>query len=294
MIRRQKLLRFAAASCLAILLIGSIVVWTVAGLLVSPYPQPIGPPPADLPASSFTVDSDSGSKIAGWHHRVSSSRGVVVVVHGIGGSRLACVDRSRMLAESDYSSILIDLRGHGGSPGEAVTMGALERHDVSAAVQYAKQQHPGESVGVIGVSLGGAAAVLGSPLGVDAMVIESVFPDIRDAVRNRVQPFAGRLAGIPTWLLLAQLRPRLGVSTSDLRPIEAITEAGCPILVASGSADVHTTAAETKRLYAAAPEPKELWLVDDAAHVDLLAFDGEAYRERVIGFLNQHLRRDTD
>ena len=56
------------------------------------------------------------------------------------------------------------------------------------------------------------------------------------------------------------------------------------ILIIGGATDRHTTEADTRRLFAAAREPKELWLVPDAAHVDYLAAAGDAYRTRVLAF----------
>jgi hypothetical protein len=42
---------------------------------------------------------------------------------------------------------------------------------------------------------------------------------------------------------------------------------------------------DTQRLFAAAREPKELWLLPNAAHVDLLEFAGDVYRRRILAFL---------
>ena len=40
----------------------------------------------------------------------------------------------------------------------------------------------------------------------------------------------------------------------------------------------------------AASEPKELWLVPGAAHIDLLGYDPAGYRLHVLLFLEQHLK----
>jgi fermentation-respiration switch protein FrsA (DUF1100 family) len=166
----------------------------------------------------------------------------------------------------------------------------LERHDVRAAVKYARQEHPGEPIGVIGVSLGGAAALLASPLDIDALVLESVYPNINDAIHNRVSARLGPFSTIPTALLLIQLQPRLGVSPSELRPIDYIAKVECPVYVVSGTADQHTTAAESEAMYSAAVAPKDLWLVEDAAHVDLFRAEPTQYRRRIGEFLQLHLR----
>lgn len=65
------------------------------------------------------------------------------------------LDRARWLHDEGYSSLLIDLQAHGESTGNHITGGYLEKHDVASAVKFARNRHPTESIGVIGVSLGG-------------------------------------------------------------------------------------------------------------------------------------------
>jgi fermentation-respiration switch protein FrsA (DUF1100 family) len=43
------------------------------------------------------------------------------------------------------------------------------------------------------------------------------------------------------------------------------------------------------RLYEAAGEPKELWLLEGAGHCDAYFADREAYCERVAAFFEEHL-----
>ena len=287
--RKRRILRRSCVTGCGMLIVGLLASWIVAGRLVAPNNHLVGEPPSDLLVETISLPSQSGTKIAGWHVLAESSRGVVVLLHGYSGSRLSMLDRARWLAVEGYATVLIDLQAHGESRGTHITIGHLEKHDVVAAVEYAKSQHPDLPVGVLGVSLGGASALLASPLNVDAMVLESVFPDIEAAVHNRVSARLGILSYVPAELLLIQMKPRFGVSVDDLRPIDFVANAGCPVFVMSGSDDLHTTAIETERIYEAAVEPKQLWLVDGAAHVDLLVASPEDYRKRVLSFLNRHL-----
>jgi len=89
---------------------------------------------------------------------------------------------------------------------------------------------------------------------------------------------------------VAALQPRLGVDAAALRPIDSIRRVRCPILVVGGTRDRHTTVAETQALFEAAPQPKELWLVEGAGHVDLLRFSADAYGRRVGAFIARALR----
>ena len=293
-VRRRRLFRFALGGTLFLVVGGLIASWFVAGALVAASPRHVGKPPGDLNAVAFTIASDSGSTISGWHTTPADCDGVVVLLHGIRGSRLSMLERARLLHAEGFATVMIDLQAHGESPGDAITVGHLEKHDVRAAVEFARRKHPTQPIGVIGVSLGGAAAVLASPLDIDALVIESVYPDVDTAIHNRVAARLGLLSSLPSELLLVQLQPRLGVSRSELRPIDHIRNIDCPVLVTSGTADLHTTALETQAIFDAARDPKEWWLVDGAAHVDLFRSEQAKYQDRIVGFLKRHLDSDVE
>ncbi len=268
--------------------------WIVGGALLAPANREVGPAPADFPVAETTIESESGSRLATWYAEADHSTATVVLLHGLRANRESMLDRARLLRRAGYSIVMIDLQAHGESPGEHITVGRLERLDAQAAVLYARTRNPDHKIGVIGCSLGGAAALLGSPLDVDAMVIESVYPTVTEAVHDRVSAQVGPLSHILAPLLLCQLQPRLGVSTDALRPIDRIDEVECPLLIANGDEDHHTTLAETQRMFERAKTPKQLVIFTGAAHVDLLAHDPEKYAQEVIPFLKIHLLNRSD
>lgn len=179
--------------------------------------------------------------------------------------------------------LLFDFQAHGDSPGKHITMGYLESRDARAAVAFARGRANAGFVGAIGVSQGGAAAVLGEePLKVDALILEAVDPDIESAVRNRLRIRFGDRPPV----LLFQLRPRLGIGASDLAPISSISSVTAPLLLIVGGADRHTTLPDSLRLYAAAPQPRSIWIIPAAAHVDFAAYSGHEYEQKVLGFFS--------
>ncbi|HEX6862198.1 MAG TPA: alpha/beta fold hydrolase, partial [Thermoanaerobaculia bacterium] len=258
-------------------------------LLAAPVPSSIGPPPPGF--EEVHIPSGSGSTLAGWFRPGQRGRGVIVLMHSVRESRLTMLDRAGFLSRAGYSVLLFDFQAHGESSGKHLTFGWLESRDARAAVRYARSRCPGEPLGVIGSSLGGASAILGEqPLGADAVVLEAVYPDVKDAVRNRLRIYLGPMGSPLAPLLLFQFRPWLGISPQDLRPVDHIQDLGAPVLILAGTKDRHTTMAETRRLFEAAKQPKELWLIEGAAHVDLHGFAGDEYEERVLGFFAGRLR----
>ncbi len=229
----------------------------------------------------------------------SPGGGAVVLVHGVRGNRLQMVERARVLHEQGFSVLLFDLQAHGQSPGRRITFGKLEALDEAAAVSFVRAREPNERVGLIGFSLGGAAALLGPrKLAVDALVLEAVYPDIDAALSDRLRMHLGPIAGglftpvlVPAFEVL--LPPILDTAPGELRPIDHIAAAGAPILIVSGTADRDTPLAEAKALFDRAAEPKQFWAVAGAGHVDLERYDPIGYWRIVTPFLAQHLRSKT-
>ena len=267
--------------------------------LSAPRSTAIGPPPTDLPgAEAVVIPSGSGSRLSGWWVPGTVPHGgAVVLLHGVWESRLRMVPRARVLHQHGFSVLLVDLQAHGQSPGRRITFGKLEALDAVAAVSFVRNRVPAERVGIDGVSLGGAAAVLGSETEpVDALVAESVYPDIDAALANRLRAGLGRVAGPLVTPLLAPifetlLPPILGVTPDELRPIDHVGAVGAPILIASGTDDDRTPPDETQALFDRAAEPKDLWLVSGAAHVDLERYGPADYWAHILPFFHEHLQR---
>jgi len=264
-------------------------------LLFAPVHRNVGSPPADLAFESIEFQGGSGNRLKGWFLRGQPGQGVIVLMHGVRADRRNMVNRARFLNRDGYSAFLFDFQAHGESEGSSITFGHLEAADARSAVAFVNDLLPGEPVGIIGTSLGGAACVLGpEPLDVEAMVLESVYPDVNDAVKNRLRVRFGAIGQWLSPLLISQLRLRLGIDPEVLRPVDGIKSVRCPVLIISGTEDRRTTLDESMRLYRAAPHPKEFWPVPGAAHVDLHRFAQDEYEERVIAFFRKYLKQQAN
>ena len=212
------------------------------------------------------------------------------MMHGIRGNRLQLLDHARFLFHAGYSVLLFDFQAHGESVGKHITAGYLESRDAAAAVDWVRRKFPGEKICVSGFSMGGAAAVLANPpLPVNAMILESVYPTIEQAVTDRLEIRFGRLGKLGTPFLTWQLKPRLEISRDDLCPIKQVGQIAVPKFFIAGTLDRDTKLKESEDLFAAAAGPKQLWLVEGAAHVDMHGFAKTEYERRVLDFLAQNL-----
>ena len=280
--------------CVRTLTAALFLIATQACVLARPARSIVGSAPAALGARTVDFPSRSGSVIKAWLAVGRPGMGAVLLLHGMGGNRASMLTRARFLHREGFTILAPDFQAHGESPGDHITFGELESLDAAAALDYLRKSVPGERVGIIGVSMGGAATLVGDkPLTADALVLESVYPTFKDAVGDRLDTWLGPLGFLGaavTPLLMQFVAPRIGVNPSRLRPIDDISKIGAPLLLIAGTDDQYTRLDESRALFARAAGPKLLWEVDGAGHEDLHDFAPLEYERRVGQFLILHLR----
>lgn len=274
------------ASLLLLLILGLAVSWIVGSAMVRATPSAV--PAPRPPGMTVTLRGPESLRLAATYWRGSTvDAPAVLLLHGNGASRASVSSNAAWLAEQGYAAMTVDLRGHGQSDPAPKTFGFRESHDAATALSWLRSRGH-RKVAVIGISLGGAAALIGEngPLSADALILQAVYPDIRRAIRNRI---SGILGSVPAAalepLLSLQARPRIGVWPDRLAPLSAIRHYPGPVLIIGGGDDRHTPPEETRSLHAAAPGPKALWIVPGYDHDPICRIETPAYRNRVARFL---------
>ena len=284
-------------ACVAVIAIGAM---GVGELLSGAAPTAVdslsGPMSSDFPVESVQIPINAPSRAAdsgvhGWLKRGERGGGVILLVHSIRSNRVEMLSRAKFLNAQGYGVLLVDLQAHGETLGERITFGIRESEDVEAAVAYLRENFPSERIAAIGVSLGAAAIMLARhPLRLDAVVLESLHPTIEEAVENRLRLHLGKFGPLFSPLLLWQLSYRLDIPPEALNPITRMGDLDAPLLLISGTDDRHTTVAETRRLFEAARQPKEMWIVPGGGHFNMHAYAGREYEDRILDFLEPYMR----
>lgn len=260
-----------------------------AGKLTNPARRIVGEVPADFPVNTQTVGfpARDGLKLSGWLVPCDNATAAAVLLHGNGASRRQVMARVRLFHDAGYAVLLYDARGHGLSEGDKVSAGWFETADLLGAFDFLRMKNLNR-FGCLGVSQGAATIVLTAeklPPDVEWIILESAYPNMRDALDRRFRSYVH----LPGWLAGGLLIPfaelRLGVDLDDIAPITHIQNIRCPVFVLGGSLDQHTLPRSTQALYDAARAPKELWLVPGAAHVDLYGFAQQEYAKRILAFV---------
>jgi pimeloyl-ACP methyl ester carboxylesterase len=257
--------------------------WFFGSVAAEPHLSAVAPPKPPGQVIHLVTSDDVQLEGSYWPGRRADGP-AILLLHGINSSRASFSRHALWLNGLGYAVLAIDFRGHGGSAAVPRTFGLHEARDAAAAVRFLRAKAPQRRIGVIGTSLGGAAALLGDhgPLPVQAMVLQAVYPDIRDAIRNRIARIAGRpLAWVGEPLLSYQSWLRYRVSPNRISPINGLRLFHGPVLVIGGTADRNTTVSDTISFYEAAAGPKQLWLLPGVGHAATGSVFTDEYRRRV-------------
>jgi alpha-beta hydrolase superfamily lysophospholipase len=266
--------------------------------LVRPETRPFEPPVEGWPASPADLDlpwegvaftTADGVTLSGWLIPAErDTRAAVIVMHGFSGHRLGELAAYVPWLRRRYHVLQFDFRGHGTSGPGAITLGSLERRDVAAAVRFLEERGLGP-IALMGLSMGAAVAIVAAPdLPVAAVVADAAFAELQHPIASRLRGERYPFAELGSRLIVAAAWLRAG--TRLISPIDRVARlAPRALLLIAPRDDALISWRQSERLYHAAGEPKELWVVDGAEHATARWVAGEAYERRVLEFLARHL-----
>lgn len=240
-------------------------------LIYFPSTDPVPPASAVLPgARDVVIPTADGLDLGAWF--LPGDPGpAVLVLSGNGGDRTMRAPLAAALHDMGMSVLLLDYRGYGGNPGRPTEEGlAVDAHSALdwLAVQAGVDS---ERIAYWGESLGGAVAVgLAVERPPAALVLRSPFTSLADVA-------AVHYPWLPVRRLLLDRYP-------SIDRIGALT---APVLVIAGESDDIVPASQSRRLFDAAPQPKDYVVIDGAGHNDPVLLDGPAMLAPVERFLQR-------
>jgi pimeloyl-ACP methyl ester carboxylesterase len=250
---------------------------------------PLTPADATLSYEDLTLVTADGLTLTAWYVP-GKNRAAVILVHGLGGSKVLMLNHARALAFDGYGVLMIDLRAHGGSAGDTIT-GVHEANDVQAGVDYllGRADVDAQRIGAVGISLG-ALAVLRAARRSDqlrGLVLEGMGPTCL-ADHGGPPKTLQRRINYP----INRMAYALGDWMSGERISEGVIEAlphlwSRPVLLISAGrrSELHFN----RLFFEAAREPKDLWENPRATHAAVFLYEPQEYRQRLRDFFRAAL-----
>jgi pimeloyl-ACP methyl ester carboxylesterase len=240
-----------------------------------------------------TVRTADGVRIS-VQHDAGDGELAIVAAHGFTGSwRRPSMRRAAAVLGRFGGVVTFDFRGHGRSAGLS-TVGDQEILDLAAAVDWALSLGYAR-VATVGFSMGAAVAVRHAALVGGVRAVAAVSGPSRWYYRGTppmrrlhwvIERRLGRLVG------RAALRTRISSGGWNPVPAEPVAVAAriapVPLLVVHGDTDPYFPVEHAEKLYAAAAEPRELWIEPGFGHAENAAPD--ELLARIGGWLASHAR----
>lgn len=234
------------------------------------------PAAVDLSYEEIWIPVGTGHVHGWWIPSPTEPAPALLYLHGNGSNIGDLVHRAKRLHQLGLSVLLIDYRGYGyssaGFPSEASVY-----EDANASWMYLTQTRripPGQIFGY-GQSIGGAVAIELATRQPDmaGVIVESSFTSMR-----AMADYVGLSCALPMdWILTQSFD-----SLSKVRSLQV------PLLLIHGTDDKTIPARMSRELFAAAPAPKQLWLVPGADHDNVSRLGGITYLQTIQAFIAKY------
>lgn len=239
--------------------------------------------PADIGLQYREVEFESsdGTKLHGWFLPAEgAARGSVLFLHGNAENISTHIGSVHWLPAEGYSVLLFDYRGYGKSGGVPELQGVIR--DAEAAIEQIVKMEETDHKPIIvyGQSIGASIAIYAVAHSqyrehIDALIAESAFTGYRRIAREKLSAF---------WLTWPFQYPLSWTVSAAYAPIDAVPKiAPIPLLLVYSEEDRIVPTRHGKQLFAAAKEPKQLWVVPNGRHISV--FFRPEQRQRLLDYL---------
>jgi pimeloyl-ACP methyl ester carboxylesterase len=245
-----------------------------------------------FPSEPIEFISRNGPVLRGWFSRGSLHPEIVIIaLPGHAGNTYFALPEAQILAQAGYSTLLFEHRSCA-DPSLQASTGYYESYDVLGAIDFLRSRPDIEHIGAVGISEGGTAIILAAA---QEPALEAIIPmggytsleeDILDP-RDQLSLYDRFYRQLVLWAMDWQL----GVPASASSPVSVIGQiAPRPVLLIYGEYET----ANGQALYAAANEPKELWIVPGAGHAGYILAQPDEYQQRILTFFSTAFNTSSD
>jgi hypothetical protein len=228
-----------------------------------------------------TFHTADGIQLEAWDIPVAEPRGVALMFHGYAVSKSAMLGEAEVFRGLGLRTVLVDLRGSGGSDGDVTTLGWCESADVAAAVSWARGEWPEQPLILYGQSLGAAAilrAMAVDGMRADGIILECPYDRLLTTVGNRYH--AMHLPAFPfAQLLVFWGGVQHGFNAFRLNPVDYAASVTCPALVIGGERDLWALPDEVRRVADALGGTTQCHIFEHTGHGGYGQNEGGIYRD---------------
>jgi uncharacterized protein len=259
---------------------------------IRPFRTPVFISPEFMGVPQQPVEFESkGLKLRGWWVDHDQPKCVMICLHGFMMNRAELSPFAPKLHSKGAAFLFFDFPAHGKSQGKTCAFGYEERFCVLDSIALAKDRYPGVPIVLVGSSMGAVAAAFAVAEhgdGVSALILDSAYDKLTDAVSGWWYFIAGRTAQILLKPAIWVAAPLAGVKPTDVVVSDALKLVTCPTLILHGEEDTLAPPKAAQHNYEALSGPKELVWFPGRNHSEARWEDATRYFDQVENFLQKH------
>jgi len=266
----------------------------VAHVLTRPNNRPNATEPDDVSADAlaWSARTADGLTLRGWYCPTPKKRRLIVLVHGMGGSRDEMARIGHDLHEEGYDVLLFDTRGHGVSDESRLYMGGRERADLRAVLDWANRQgYSSDRVGWLGWSMGASTLLMEAEQNprIKAVVLDSPFGNLPELLDRQLTRHSHLPKVFNPGILIAA-RLVYGVRTDNLIPLRSALQWGTrPMLLIHGEADSIVPVYQSRQIARVVGPTCEARFLPGVEHVGAYRLQPDRYIAAVDRFFDRNL-----
>ncbi len=249
-----------------------------------------------LEAAHFFVETQDGLDISAWEVETQAPKAVVICLSGMHGpSATIYFGHAELFSEVGFATLILDMRAHGESDGDKISVGYREWRDVQAAVDHVRSKplYDGVPIVVFGASMGGVTAInaAGEIPQIDAVIALSAFASWEQVFCEQMEQQVGSfVAAIEAPFVPLASYLKFGSESRRVKPRLEIEKLGDrPALLMHSKGDTQVPYSNFERLMQHAPAHVETFVRDGDLHFMTEHFhDPKAdapYAEAIVGFI---------
>ena len=234
----------------------------------------------------FEVSMPDGYVIHG-DNTINDPKKVIMLMHGHGSTREGVVKYARVFYELGYSVVMFDHRGHGDNQRVFSTFGYQEAKDAYEMFKYVQNQFGKDAeIGVFGVSMGGASAILMTQYSQEMkfLVVDCPYGGA-DMVIKQICKDKHQWNFLPLAFSNHKLKTKAGYAYKDIMVREVANKLTVPILDIHGKADSKIRFYNQAIIMNGVTSYHETMAVEGAEHGQSVNVDPVGYRNKVKNFL---------
>ena len=265
-----------------IVIFGGIIAFPFLKRILGVFSNPIQihdktPESFNIPFKEVWIPTKNDCSLYGWWipgstNKIDNNDKSIVLVHGWGRNVGRMLPYIEVLHHAGFNLLTFDSRNHGSSDSDRYSTMLKFAQDIHAVVDFLERSYCDSSItlGVIGLSIGGGAALYAASLDTRIMKLVTVgaLGDPKTVIRSQL--IRNRIKSrIIQSLLFKYLEYKIGISFEELAPINRVQEIRAEMMIIHGENDEVVPVRQAHQLAENGnPDRIQLWVMPGRGHSD--------------------------